>query len=354
MTKRNNSSIRIIIAGLFFLYNYNAVYAQEICLQDKIINSGNVIDANWPMDGTGNDTIGVANNPVSIAPGVSFNDTSFLGGYAASFDGTGGILYSDGSFMETAITNISFGAWIKPASVSPAGNQIIFDEGSSNGFSIYHNSNNEIVFVVADGSQANSDDLRFTFPTDGQYHHIAFTYANGRFKIFLDGLIIVQKATGFGGIAAHSDDGGLGATFGTTSSAKVRFSGSTFTPYIGLIDEVFYTRNVVQDGNIVQYARCHGKSIPTGMGCSADAYMVQDANSGWISINLATGKVNPATGTIDDGYAPAGTSLNGIGYNSLDETLYGIDAQTGYLMQVQVTSTPLGYSYKAFRVAYIP
>lgn len=336
----------LIIAALYSFCGF----AQSSCFNS--IRSNNTIDAIWPMDGNTNDVSGGGHNSTGGTGPSSYSNTDTISGQAAYFNGTGGIQYSDGTFMNSSITNISFGVWIKPTSVTPANHQIIFEEGGSSGLAIYLSTTGEIVFVVADGSQANSDDLRFSFPTDGQYHHVAFNY-NGRLEIFLDGRIQKILNSGFGSIASHSDAGGLGATFGSTSAAKVRFASATFTSFTGFIDEAFYTRNLVNNGNLLQYGRCFGKNIFTSLGCASDAFMVQDASSRWISINLVTGRTAPTSGTVDDNYAPSGTSMNAIGYNPIDGTIYGVDVSSGFILQTQVTTNLTGYDYFTYRIGYI-
>ncbi|MBL7704089.1 MAG: T9SS type A sorting domain-containing protein [Taibaiella sp.] len=332
------SSVSLSITGI----------AQEACFQNNIINAGNTIDAYWPMNGDGNDLIGTANNPQgAIGAGVTFTGIPFSGSAAASFSGTGGIQYSDGTFMNTAITNVSFGAWIRPTTVPPGGNQMIFEEGGTNGISMYLNTTGEIVVVIASGGTDN--DIRFAFPTDGLYHHVAFTYSSGRLVLFLDGLLqATLNATSITSIAAHTDAGGIGATFGSTSAAKTRFPAATFVSYQGLIDEAFYTRSKVADGNLLQYAQCLGRSTFAALGCTSDAFFVQGTSGNFNSLNLVTGTLSASA---TDGITSP--NQNALGFNAIDGLFYGSDVVSGQIFVTQITPTPGGYTYSSKYVAYI-
>ncbi|MGC4041405.1 MAG: Ig-like domain-containing protein [Flavobacterium sp.] len=319
------------------------------CFENYIAGTS-TIDAYWTMDGNSNDSLPLSgtNNATATGSGVSFSSDAFAGSNSVSFSGTGGIQYSDGTFMNDAFTNLSWGAWIKPTAVSGGGNRMIFDEGgTTNGIGIYLNNTGQIVFGI--GKNGNAQSASYNFPTASGYHHVAFTYENGMFRMFIDGRLQGALNTGFATIPAHTDIGGIGAMF-ATSILQVAFPSATFVPFNGLIDDAFYSKSAISQGNLLQYGRCYNRNLFANVGCPSEAFMVQGDAGDYISINLFTGEYQ---GPTTDNYAPP-TSQNAAGFNELDGLIYSVDANTGYVLVTELTPAGLGYTYNTYRVAYIP
>ncbi|MCP4121949.1 MAG: hypothetical protein GY751_09375, partial [Bacteroidetes bacterium] len=83
---------------------------ESIC---NVIVTPSGYDAYWPLDNSTNDISGNSHN--LQAGSVTFSTDSRVGSHAASFNGTSEYLqYSDGTFLNQAITSFSFSFWIKP------------------------------------------------------------------------------------------------------------------------------------------------------------------------------------------------------------------------------------------------
>jgi len=337
-----------------------SVCAVTNCFVDNIYKNNTFTTATtgayWPLDGNANDATGNGYNKVGGTGPASYSSTTAISGQAAYFNGAG-VQYSTGvagTFMTTLINKLSWGAWIKPDQVSGGGNQIIFDEGgSSNGITVFLNDAGMLRISVIEGGIGLTIP-GFPFPTDGLFHHISFTYDgsnNGRLVWALDGIILGStEFQDIDDITAHSDGGGLGAIFGTGSAAQGIHTAATFVSYKGYMDDVYYTRSLVNYGNVLQYVQCNGYSNLVGLTCPSPAFMVQGATSDWVSLNLATG-VSSAL-TTDN----LSASVNAIGYNEIDGIFYGVGDIGGvnYITATKVTASGANFVYNTTYVSEIP
>lgn len=337
------------LLGLTYLFAQIS-YAQSTCFTS--ISANNPVTAIWSMDGNTNDVSGSSNNATGgIIP--TFSATA-ISGQAAYFNGTGGVQYSrttSPTFMTDLIAEISFGAWFKPDNLTS--NMMLFEEGNNtNGISVHLNNTGQVVFAVKEGSNGNNN-LTFPFPTDGAFHHISFTYDgpnSGRLTAMLDGKIMGSASyVNIGNINVHSDGGGVGQEFGG-SAIRGLFSGFTAASFSGYIDEAYYSRSIINYGNLQQYLRCNGYGIYPSLSCASDAFMSQTSTGTWISINLGTGS---STSPVNDGYAE---QINAIGFNELDGLIYGVaNSSAGNYITITSLGISAGnYVYNTAAVALVP
>jgi len=202
------------------------------------------LDAHWALDNSTNDVSG--NNHDSVNGGVTFSTTSKVGSYSASFNGTSDYLqYSDGTFLNKAISYFSYSFWVKPDSLT--GIQTLLDEGGgTNGIAIRLNGNILENAVRKGGASSQVETSSFTFPNDGDWHHIAITYNNGDVIMYLDGVPSTTLSTGFGELKAHSS----AHAFGKRSADDAFGSGNNEHYYNGLIDEITHYTGVLSQEEI--------------------------------------------------------------------------------------------------------
>lgn len=198
-------------------------------------------DGYWSLDNTTNDLSGNSYNAQS-GSSVSFSTDSKKGTHSASFNGTSNYLqYSNGTFLNQAITNFSYSIWIKPTSLT--GIQTIFEEGgTTNGIAVRLNGATLEAAVRESNVQLNT--ATFTYPGDGLWHHIAITYSNGNVILYLDGVASTTLATGFGELASHSDVQHIGYSNGGA------FGASSANYYGGLIDDLVHYPSVLSASDI--------------------------------------------------------------------------------------------------------
>ncbi|AWG20476.1 hypothetical protein FFWV33_02490 [Flavobacterium faecale] len=198
-------------------------------------------DGYWSLDNTTNDLSGNSYNAQS-GSSVSFSTDSKKGTHSASFNGTSNYLqYSNGTFLNQAITNFSYSIWIKPSSLT--GIQTIFEEGgTTNGIAVRLNGATLEAAVRESNVQLNTATL--TYPGDGLWHHIALTYSNGNVILYLDGVASTTLATGFGELAGHSDVQHIGYSNGGA------FGASSVNYYGGLIDDIVHYPSVLSASDI--------------------------------------------------------------------------------------------------------
>ena len=195
------------------------------------------LDAYWPLD---NSTDDVSGNNHNLQNGtVTFSTVSKVGTHSASFNGTSDFLqYSDSTFLNQAISYLSYSFWIKPSTLT--GLQTLLDEGgATNGIAIRLNDNILECAVRENNVQMNTS--TFTFSNDGTWHHVALTYNNGDVIMYLDGIATTTLNTGFSQLAAHPS----AHAFGKKNSDDAFGSGSNVDYYQGLMDEVTHYTSVL-------------------------------------------------------------------------------------------------------------
>lgn len=214
------------------------------------------VTAAWQMDNDTNDSVG-ANN--SSAGSVTFSTVDPLfGSHSASFNGSSNSLtYSvNGGFMEQAADNISVSMFIKPASLS--GNQMLYEEGgATNGLALRLNGSN-LEAAVREGGAGSQQTLSTSFPSDGEWHQVGVVYESGVMTLYLDGVASGTVSTGFGQLAGHGDNGGLGGLIGGSSAFG---GGAAF--YNGLMDEVTYYTSALDASQMSTISSCAGTSTTT-------------------------------------------------------------------------------------------
>ena len=167
-------------------------------------------DGHWPLDGSTNDVSGNGNNLVNGS--VGFTADAILGAQSATFNGSTNFLdYSDGVFLNQAITNFTHSFWVRTSTTT--GIQVLLDEGGTgNGIAVRLNGGT-LEAVAREGGNP-STVISQAYPTDGDWHYIAFVYANGDYTLYLDGSSINTVNSGFGQLGGHGSDHGYGARRG--------------------------------------------------------------------------------------------------------------------------------------------
>tara|TARA_Y100001933_G_scaffold161655_1_gene159842 strand:- start:1348 stop:4755 length:3408 start_codon:yes stop_codon:yes gene_type:complete len=230
-------------------------------------------DAHWPLENSTNDNSG---NGYNLQAGsVGYSNESVHGLSSASFNGVSNYLqYSDGTFLNQQITNFSYAFWIKPNNL--IGIQTLLDEGGgTNGVAIRLNGNILENAIREGGAGSQVSTSSFTFPNDGQWHHIAFTYDNGTVIMYLDGVASTAINTGFGTLAAH----GSAHSFGRSSGDA--FGQGTGNYFGGLMDEILHYPTVLSQSDIndLIYGTCDedGDGVANTIDLDSDNDGVYDA-----------------------------------------------------------------------------
>ena len=199
-------------------------------------------DGYWPLENSTNDLSG--NNHNLVAGSVTYSTTCKIGVAAASFNGTSNYLqYSNGTYLNQAITYFSYAFWVKPTALT--GIQTLLDEGGGvNGIAIRLNGNILENAVREGGAGSQVSTSSFTFPDDNLWHHIAITYNNGIVIMYLDGVPSTTLNTGFGPLASHSGTQCFGRSSGDA------FGAGTGNYYSGLMDEIIHYPSVLSQTDI--------------------------------------------------------------------------------------------------------
>ncbi len=232
-------------------------------------------DAHWSLN---NSTADVSGNNYNAQSGsnVSFSTVSKEGTHSASFNGTSDyIQYSDGTFLNQAITYFTYSLWIKPTALS--GIQTLFEEGgTTNGIAARLNGNMLEAAVREGSTQLNTP--TFTFPNDGLWHHIALTYNNGDVILYLDGTPTTTLSTGFDQLAGHSDVQHYGYSNGGA------FGASSANYFGGLMDDISHypiALSQAQINKLVLGCDSDNDGIPNNLDTDSDNDGCSDANEAY-------------------------------------------------------------------------
>jgi hypothetical protein len=250
-------------------------------------------DGYWTFDNSTNDLSG---NNYNLQDGsVSYSADSKIGVTSASFNGNSNYLkYSDGTYLNRAITSFSYAFWVKPGNLT--GIQTLLDEGGkTNGIAIRLNDNILENAVREGGSGSQVSTSSFTFPADNLWHHIALTYDNGDVIMYLDGISSTVLSTGFGVLSSHSSSHSFGR-----SSADA-FGGGTGNYYNGLMDDIIHYPLVLTAAEInsIIDKNCDvdNDGIPSRLDLDSDGDGCSDANEAYNDLNTDGGNGVYGTGT---------------------------------------------------------
>lgn len=198
-------------------------------------------DGYWPMNNSTDDLSGSGNNLQAGGPAV-FSTTSRKGTHSVSFDGTYFLQYSNGTFLNQAITNFSYSFWFNASSLT--GEQFLVEEGGgTNGFAIRLNGNT-LECRIKEGATT-IDTPTFTGLTTGTWYHVVATYDGTNVILYLDGTATTPTATGFGELATHSGAHG----FGGDNGGDVYNGSGDFN---GLMDEILHYPTTLSAAQVTQ------------------------------------------------------------------------------------------------------
>ena len=145
--------------------------------------------------------------------------------------GAVGLYLAHQGYLLTEFSSKSITFLIKPNSGSLNSPQIIFEEGGGKGITIYLQDG--MLKAIIDDATGTPSSLEETYPTDNQYHHVAFTFGNSTIKLYLDGVKVGETTTVFSSVTAHSDPGGMGGQIGGANTANLGINDW----YTGLMDD---------------------------------------------------------------------------------------------------------------------
>ncbi len=269
---------------------------------DEIENTCDITpgyDGYWPFDNITSDFSGNSHNLQSGGPAV-FTTTAKKGSHALSFDGSYFLRFSNGTFMNQAITNFTYSLWINPSTLS--GTQMILDEGGgTNGFAIVLDGSTLRCFVGEGGAEQQT--TTFTIPATGTWYHIAASYANGNLTFYFNGTPSTVLNTGLGQLAAHSNGSGLG---GKNSSSVDGLSG--VVNFNGLIDEFIHYPIALTGTDIARLFNSPSCTPPDTDGDGIANHLDLDADGDGIPDNIEAQTTN--------GYIAPNGVYNGAGIDT--------------------------------------
>jgi hypothetical protein len=151
----------------------------------------------------------------------TFSTDSVEGGYSVDLNGTNQWINLDNDLLEQSFTASTVAIWVKADSTS--GTRVIYEEGGvTNGLALRINNGVLQAAVCANGVMHT---VSAPFAS-ADWSQIAVTFnggANGRLRLYANGVKVAEGESGFSIIPAHSGAAGLGAThtadaFGTSAT----------------------------------------------------------------------------------------------------------------------------------------
>lgn len=146
---------------------------------DEVENSCALIsryDGYYTFEETLDDFSGEEHDQQNLSIPV-YSTNSVTGSHSIDFSTDYMVRYSDGSYLNDAITNFTYSLWINPSTISNP-DQVIFEEGGRfNGVGL-RLINNTLECLVRENSLSSSPST-FTLPNTNVWYHVAVTYSNG-------------------------------------------------------------------------------------------------------------------------------------------------------------------------------
>ncbi len=246
--------------------------------------------ARWTFDGNLNDVSGNNHHSNGTFGSFVYTKDAVEGSSAIYFDGNSYVRYSvDNGFMEQPFSKLSLSLWLKPETLS--GIQTIFDEGgSTSGRGIAMRlSNNTLVTRVRETGFA---DVSATFPSDGNWHHVAVVFDNGNLTMYIDGIPGSTATAIFTTVTGHGNNGGFASSIG---GSVLNSSGTT---YRGKMDDIrYYHEFGLSSSQVADLARNDGDR--TNLFAGAYSVTVTSAsgcsNSQTINVNSIANHTNGGT-----------------------------------------------------------
>ncbi|MEM9858087.1 MAG: LamG-like jellyroll fold domain-containing protein, partial [Bacteroidota bacterium] len=229
-------------------------------------------------------------------------------------------------FIHDEFSERTVALWINAISLN--GIQDVFDEGgSTNGFGIRINNGN-----IEAGVQDGNDIYTISAPfTSGEWRHVAATFDNGSFKLFIDAQLVAnQSGLDYDEVSAHSDGAGLGGTNGSNAFDVVNNN------FEGYIDDLYIDNTALGVAELSSLIIIDDPEIPdtrpnapTDLSASAISY--QQIDLSW------TDNSSDETGFQLFRSTAASGPYNAIGILTPNSTSYsdsGLIPETTYYYQV--------------------
>ncbi|GIP37069.1 hypothetical protein J31TS4_03490 [Paenibacillus sp. J31TS4] len=157
-------------------------------------------------------------------------------GGAFSFDGSASMIQLNTNtmpFLRDEFSAFTASMWFKPKDLNTR--QVLFERGGNGaGLAIQLNGGNLEAAVVNNKPTVDRVILSSELTGAGEWHHVAASFGNKTFKLFLDGQLVKESGTSFDKVSAAANEGALGARFAVDA-----FDGSgTGANFNGVIDDV--------------------------------------------------------------------------------------------------------------------
>ncbi|NMH86202.1 LamG-like jellyroll fold domain-containing protein [Flavivirga algicola] len=326
----------------------------------------NGYEAYWDFDLASNadDASGNGHNPtVSTSTGITYDISDFKeGDRSVVFNGTEAIQYatnntSPDNFLNASTSSRSVVVWIKPTSLT--GIQDIFDEGGKNvGIAIRLNGSN-LESIVRESSSV-STSLSASFPSDGDWHHIALVYdgSNTKHTLYIDGEEVANSNSAAASIGSHFSFGGIGGKLSGNDSF-VNASDAYFTGKMDAfaVYETVLTPIQIQDLSTTWYLDADGDNYAVstiqnctspGLGYTTTILPVTDCDDG-------NGSINPGATEIPDNAIDEdcdGTAQTTLGMDN-SFNLENVSISPNPFNETISIKVPLNYNDKVFNITLL-
>ncbi|MFK8103422.1 MAG: LamG-like jellyroll fold domain-containing protein [Saprospiraceae bacterium] len=233
-------------------------------------------EAIWTFEGTTDDITGNNNHAQGVVGTINYVTDTIERENAFLFDGATKIRYSvDNAFMESNYTQKSVSMWVKPTDFSGI-QTLIEEDGNLYGFTIRLNETDLEIAVEKTFIFNFNREYDTPFPTDGAWHHIAYTWDDGDLRIYLDGVLVITDNFVIGDMFSTGGDGGIGGTF-----YQDAFNNFNDNFYRGRMDNVIYHNTPLSQQQIVDIMANDG----TRSSLDADSYIVTITDANGCSAN---------------------------------------------------------------------
>lgn len=185
------------------------------------------------------------NHHLNVSQILSTNDQDR--GFVADFQANASGDFGSYDEFHDAFSERTVSFWMKNSTTQTA---TLFEEGgATNGLAITLSEDYLHASVRAGGQNT-----QLTLTTDyleylGKWTHVGVVFSQGKFRLYLNGELKIERTASYSEIPTHSNDGGIGNTISNSLSA---LQGGAFE---GLLDDIKIYRRPLSDGEIKFLAR---------------------------------------------------------------------------------------------------
>lgn len=286
-------------------------------------------------------------------------------GGAFFFDGSSSIVQlntTEMDYLRNEFAAFTAAMWFLPKDANTR--QVLFERGGNGAGLAIQIREGKLEAAIVSGGPANRSVLSAALTGENEWHHVAVSFGDSAFKLFLNGRLAAEAETSFDHVSAAANEGALGARFAVDA-----FDGAATGAYFhGIIDDVRLYRAAVSpavgdvraEGIVLDRAEVAlGRGLSQELVATVSPSYAAIRNVIWTSSDEAVATVTPGDGlkavvkgisegtaivtatTVDGGHsATSRVTVGNIPVTGVSLTPENADMAVGATLVLKPTFTP--------------